>query len=313
MPNSFEYIMKLSNYIDPKLIVANMTVATKEDAFTALIEHAARLDAEFARQKTAIRTAVLEREQSISTAMGNDLALPHARIEGYDNVIVVVGILKNPLECELVTKESGVVRLVFLIVVGKTKNKLLLQLMAGITKMAENRALIDAICRETEPEKIAASIKGAKITFKATITAEDIMNTAIEPAKLNNTLEEVARRFVAEDIMGLPVVDDSGKFLGEITERELIQYGMPKYTSMMGDLSFMTVGEPFEEYFKHESRVTVRDLYRKNPITLDKNSSIMEISFIIVTKGNTRLYVVENGRYIGMIMRKDLIRKVLHI
>ncbi|GAK49267.1 nitrogen regulatory IIA protein [Candidatus Moduliflexus flocculans] len=305
--------MKLSNYIDPKLIVVNMTATTKEEAFTALIDHAAHLDAEFARQKPAIQTAIFEREQSISTAMGNGVAMPHARVEGYDNVIVVAGVLKHSIECELASKERGNVRLIFLIVVGKTKNKLMLQLMAGITKLTENRQLFDAICREASPEKIAALIKDAKITFKATITAEDIMNTAIEPARLNNTLEEIARRLVAEDIMGLPVVDDSGKFLGEITERELIQYGMPKYTTMMGDLSFMTVGEPFEEYFKHESRVTVQELYRKNPMTIDKNASIMEISFIIVNKGNTRLYVVENGRYLGMVMRKDLIRKVLHI
>ena len=310
---SSQSIMKLSNYIDPKLIVVNVNAATKEEAFTALIDHAARFDTEFARQKTAIQTAVFEREQSISTAMGHDLAVPHARIEGYDNVIVVAGILKQPLECELASKERGTVRLIFLIVVGKTKNTLMLQLMAGITKLAENRQVFESICRETSPEKIATLIKEAKITFKATITAEDIMNTAIEPAKLNNTLEEIARRLVAEDLMGLPVVDDSGKFLGEITERELIQYGMPKYTTMMDDLSFMTVGEPFEEYFKHESRVTVRELYRKTPITIDKNASIMEISFIIVNKGNTRLYVVENGRYLGMVMRKDLIRKVLHI
>lgn len=306
-------IMKLSNYIDPELIVVNLSAATKEEAFTALIEHAARHDEEFARNKAVIQAAVLEREQSISTAMGNDIALPHARIEGYDNIIVVTGVLKHPIECELASKERGIVRIIVLIVVGKTKNTLMLQLMAGITKLVENRPLFETISRETSPEKIAALIKDAKITFKATITAEDIMNTAIEPARLNNTLEEIARRLVAEDIMGLPVVDDAGKFLGEITERELIQYGMPKYTTMMDDLSFMTVGEPFEEYFKHENRVTVRELYRKNPITIDKRASIMEISFIIVNKGNTRLYVVEHGRYIGMVIRKDLIRKVLHI
>ncbi len=108
-------------------------------------------------------------------------------------------------------------------------------------------------------------------------------------------------------------MSDFGNFVGEITERELIEYGMPKYTSLMSDLSFMTVGEPFEEYFKNEERVTVEELYRKNPVIVDRKASIMEISFTMVTKGNTRLYVVEEGQYFGSIVRSDIIKKVLHI
>ena len=33
----------------------------------------------------------------------------------------------------------------------------------------------------------------------------------------------------------------------------------------------------------------------------------------MVTQGNTRLYVVENGKYYGTIFRSDIIKKVLHI
>ena len=81
----------------------------------------------------------------------------------------------------------------------------------------------------------------------------------------------------------------------------------------MADLGFMTVGEPFEEYFKNEKKVTVKELYRKNPVIVDRKASIMEISFLMVTKGNTRIYVVENGKYYGMILRSDIIKKILHV
>ena len=88
---------------------------------------------------------------------------------------------------------------------------------------------------------------------------------------------------------------------------------MPKYTSIMNDLSFMTVGEPFEEYFKNENKVTVKELYRSTAEIIDRKSSIMEISFKMVSNKNTRLYVVENGMYFGTIFRSDIIKKVLHI
>ena len=57
----------------------------------------------------------------------------------------------------------------------------------------------------------------------------------------------------------------------------------------------------------------IKELYRKNPKITDRKASIMEISFLMVTQGNTRLYVVENGKYYGTIFRSDIIKKVLHI
>lgn len=39
-------------------------------------------------------------------------------------------------------------------------------------------------------------------------------------------MEEIAKGLL-EQISGLPVVDKDGMFLGEITERELIDFGMP--------------------------------------------------------------------------------------
>ncbi len=253
------------------------------------------------------------REHSISTAMGNGLALPHARIEGYADVLIAIGVTQEQISCELATKEPGWARLFFLIVTGKTKNQKMLQLMAALTQLAGNQLLLDEIFRAREPEQILTLIKETKITLKGTITAEDIMNPDIQPVNLTHTLEEVARRLVVENVMGLPVVSQDGQFLGEITERELIEFGMPKYASVMNDLSFMTTGELFEAYFTHESTVTVKELYRQHPITVDKRASIMEICFIMMNKGNTRLYVVEQGKYLGMIVRSDIIKKVLHI
>lgn len=306
--------MKLSSYLDSRLIFVNIQAKTKNEAIQILIDKTAENDRLFAQHKTRIQEAILERERGISTAMGQGIALPHARVEGYQDVIVSVGVLREAVACELATREQGWVKLLFLIVVEKTKNQLMLQLMAAFTKLVANQQILDAIMQDShDPERIMTIIKNSKIGLKGALLAKDIMNTEILPATLDNTLEEIARRLVAENVVGLPVVNEQGEFLGEITERELIQYGLPKYTSVMKDLSFMTSGEPFEAYFKNESKVTVRELYRKKPVTIDKHASVMEISFIMVTQGNTRVYVVENRQYLGMIVRSDIIKKVLHI
>lgn len=49
---------------------------------------------------------------------------------------------------------------------------------------------------------------------------------------------------------------------------------MPEYLSLMGDLNFLTVGEPFEEYLVNESKVTIKNLYRiSNDIIIDRKIS----------------------------------------
>ncbi|MDR1834191.1 MAG: CBS domain-containing protein, partial [Fusobacteriaceae bacterium] len=127
--------------------------------------------------------------------------------------------------------------------------------------------------------------------------------------------EQTAKRLILEKISGLPVVGDDGVFLGEITEKELIAFGMPDYLSYIGNLNFMTVGEPFEEYIKNEKTATIESLYRRKAdvVTIDPKTPILEICSIIVKKGITRFYVLEKNRYRGMIKRSDIIKKVLHI
>jgi len=305
--------MKLSSYLDSSLIFTDIEAKTKEEAIEVMIGRMAISDEHIAEIKETAKEGLLKRENEITTAMGSGIAIPHARLVGLDDMVLGIGILKKSIKCKLVTNECDDLKILFLIIAGQTKNKLILKTMSAIVKLSRIDEMIEKIIKEKNSEKILSMIKKSKIEVSERITAKDIMNEDIKPVKLSDDLEEVAKRLTIENITGLPVVDEFGKFKGEITERELIQFGMPKYTSIMDNLSFMTVGEPFEEYFKNEHSEKVEELYRKKPLIIDKKASIMEVSFLMVTKGNTRLYVVEDGKYYGMIARSDIIKKVLHI
>lgn len=305
--------MKLASYLDEKLVFVNLKSKEKDEAILEMIKKAAKEDHDISERKDLIIEKVLEREHEISTVMGKGIAIPHARIQDFDDVIVLVGVLENEIKCENAAKLPDEVKLFFMIIAGQTKNKIMLKMMSSIMKLAAKKDILEGIKNAKDGGKLFNFIDASGIEVENRITAEDIMNSEIEPVSLDTTLEDVVKRFTIENLRGIPVVDKNGKFLGEITERELIEYGMPKYTSLMNDLSFMTVGEPFEAYFKNEHNVTVKELYRKDPPIIDKNASIMEVSFEMVTRGKTRIYVVENGKFLGIILRNYIIKKVLHI
>ena len=195
------------------------------------------------------------------------------------------------------------------------KSKKILKIMSGISKLAiKNRDVLDKIIAGKDPVGTIKILKDANIEIDHNITAEDLMTNVPGPASVTNTLEDIAKRIIMERVSGIPVVDKNNKFLGEITERELIAFGMPKYTTILNDLNFMTVGEPFENYLINEKTTTIQELYRQDGVvTVDKEASLMEVSYLFMNRGVTRIYVIENGEYLGIILRSDIIRKILHI
>lgn len=306
--------MKLSSYIDKKLVYVGIEAKNKYEVITKMVEMIAKADNISKNQKEQILTSILNREEEMSTVMGKGVAIPHAKVDNYDDIVLAIGILKDPIYCESALNIKEEIKVVFMIISGVAKTKIMLKLISTIMNLVSNSELLQFIKNESEKDNIVKKIKDSNIEVSENVIAEDVMEKNIEPILLTNTLHEVARKFILDNITGLPVVDENNQFIGEITERELIEYGMPKYASLMNDLAFLNIGEQtFELYFKNEHLITVKDLYRKNALTVDKNASIIEVCFLMITKGNTRVYVVENKKYIGMITRSDIIKKVLHI
>ncbi|MCF2611449.1 MULTISPECIES: PTS sugar transporter subunit IIA [Fusobacterium] len=309
--------MKLSNYFDKKLIFIDIEGNTQEEIIEKLVEKIASEDKVVADKKEEIKKAVIKREREISTAIGMGVAVPHARIANFNDFIVAVGILKEPFEIKVEgLDEKDHVKVVFLVISDILKNKNMLKIMGGISKIAMKKPeYLEKIKSGKSAKEVLKAIEEANIEFDHKIIADDVLSPNITPVYEDTTLEEVAKRLISEKIGGIPVVDKENNFLGEITEKELISYGMPKYLSLMRDLDFLTIGEPFEEYLLKEETATIKDIYRKKEDLhiLDRKTPIMEICFVMVNKGYTRLYVVDEGKFRGVIRRYDIIKKVLHI
>jgi PTS system nitrogen regulatory IIA component len=288
---------------------------SKEDIILQMIENTSKYDKKFQLHVDDIRKAVLDREAEVSTVMGNGIAIPHARIDGFDDILLSVGVLKEPIECEMADlRTKDMVKVFFMITAETLKSKVILKIMSSITKTALKKPeILEKIKNAKDAHEVYSLLEEICVNVENKITAEDVMDPSIRPASPDDTLDNIARRIITEEKPGFPVVDSNGKFLGEMTERELISYGMPDYTSVMDNLDFFTVGEPFEEYLKNEKTATIKDIYRKEAHIVDRKTPIMEICLLMVNKGYTRIYVVENGKYYGTILRSHIIKKVLHI
>ena len=307
--------MKLSSYLSEDKIVSNLKGETFEELITNLLKELAKTNKQVKVEQEIMKKAILKRESEASTYIGNGVAIPHARLEYFDDIIVSIAFPEKKVMMKNTMGEEESVDFIVLIVADVLKNKNILKIMSGISRLClKNKEVFKEILKYKSPEKTLEILNKMKIEIDHNITAEDLFTTSILPAKENNTLEDIAKRIIMDKVSGIPVVDNHNNFLGEITERELIAFGMPKHTTILNDLSFLTVGEPFENYLVNEKITTIKDLYRtEGIITIDKGASLMEISYIFMNKGVTRVYVLENNRYVGLIFRSDIIKKILHI
>lgn len=307
--------MKLSSYLSEKVIIPNIKGSNINELVENMLNQLVENNKVLKLEKEIMKKAVLKREEEASTYLGYGVAIPHARLEHYDDILVAIGFPEKPIKVKTLDNKEEDLKIVILVLADVLKSKKILKIMSGISKLAiKNRDVLDKIIAGKDPVQTIKILKAENIEIDHNITAEDLMTNTPGPASVTNTLEDIAKRIVMEKVSGIPVVDKNNKFLGEITERELIAFGMPKYTTILNDLNFMTVGEPFENYLINEKTTTIEELYRQDGVvTVDKEASLMEVSYLFMNRGVTRIYVIENGRYLGIILRSDIIRKILHI
>ena len=120
----------LATFFDPKNIFINVAGRNKKEIF----ETAVNLMAErhIIKEPERIREAIWQREKSLSTAIGDGIALPHARLARLKKPILCFFKLATPVDFN--SPDNVPVQLVFLELTDKNDEGMQLQLISQITR-----------------------------------------------------------------------------------------------------------------------------------------------------------------------------------
>jgi PTS system nitrogen regulatory IIA component len=101
---------KISKYIDPQLIAFLEGHSRDQvlEAMVDLLDKAGKL-----HDREAFHQAILDREQLVSTGIGLGLAIPHAKLPGYDTFFIAITRLDKAVDWKAI--DSAPVRLIFMI------------------------------------------------------------------------------------------------------------------------------------------------------------------------------------------------------
>ena len=93
--------MKFSNYLDSNLIFTDVKGTNMEEVIKDMMEKLAAKEKNLAARKDEITQSVIKREEEFSTAIGKNTAIPHARIENFNDFIVALGVVETPFEARV--------------------------------------------------------------------------------------------------------------------------------------------------------------------------------------------------------------------
>jgi len=121
--------MEIADYLDDRL-VAFLDVETRDAAIDILIDLLDEKDK--LPDKQAFRTAILHREQLVSTGIGMGVAVPHAKLAGLSEFFIAIGI-QNIKGIEWNALDKAPVRLIFLIGGPEGRQTEYLQILSLLT------------------------------------------------------------------------------------------------------------------------------------------------------------------------------------
>lgn len=126
--------MRIADYLDSRLIVF-LDAEERDAAVDSLIrvlDASGRLP-----ERESFRKALFEREKLVSTGIGMGVAVPHAKLRGFSNFSIAIGIQqKKGIDWNALDKAP--VRLVFMIAGPDNKQNEYLQILSLLTSAIRN-------------------------------------------------------------------------------------------------------------------------------------------------------------------------------
>ena len=140
---------------------------------------------------------------------------------------------------------------------------------------------------------------------------KDIMTSEIVTVREDDTVEKCANLLITHNLSGLPVLDESGKVKGIVTEGDLIRRASrvkgPAALEVLGGIFYLESPKKFMDDLKKTMGNSAKDIMTKDVITVDPDKLIEEAATLLVQNKIKRLPVIDKeGNLIGIVSRKDI-------
>jgi PTS system nitrogen regulatory IIA component len=146
----------ISNYLDERLVLF-LDVDSRNDALSQLVNHLDK--AGKLRDRASFHKAILEREKIVSTGIGIGVAIPHAKLAGYTDFFIAIGIQrKRGIEWDAL--DGSLVRLIFMIGGPENKQTEYLKILSHLTMAIKDEERRKKLLKASSSKEVIELFEG---------------------------------------------------------------------------------------------------------------------------------------------------------
>lgn len=299
--------MRLAAMLDPALVNPDLKAESKAGAISELMDLVVRKYPEIDRG--GVLASIAEREEIETTSFGRSFAFPHARTDLVKDMHVAIGISRKGIKAQ--TPDGRPLQVICLLLTPRNIAQLYLQTLSGLAQIARDEHNLAKLIAAPNPEELIRIIWETGLTIRKHLTVRDIMHREVITVSPEDTLKDVANKLYRYKVSGMPVVDDEGRPVGMISERHLIKAALPDFESLIQNISMSPDTEPFDDLLRREDEIKVKDIMTTRLYTTSEDTPIVEVAALMLFRNIRRIPVVQDGKLIGMILRRDIVSKVI--
>ncbi len=299
--------MKLHNLLSDEVIFLQREVSSKDEAIAILIQRVVEKYS-FETDSKILVDAVHQRELLGGTSFPTGLAVPHARLDNFDDIIITVLVPKVPF------MDGGIkVRMVALILTAQTKPTLYLNCLSALVKLSQKDDIFNSLITAKSSKDFLKVLENQDISVKKPVLVGDLMSPPTITGSPKTSLKEILDIFYEHKFSYMPIVDNFQNLLGEIRLMDVIELGIPDYARQLTNLKFATSLEPFEKLLENESTFIASQIMKHPTVLLTPQTSLMEAALELSRNHERQLAVVEGKKLVGILSYMDLLYKILRV
>jgi CBS domain-containing protein len=146
------------------------------------------------------------------------------------------------------------------------------------------------------------------------LKARDIMVREFAVVKPAMAVDELARVLSGEGVSGAVVLDGDGGLLGVVTEGDLIareqNLHLPTLVNLFGSLVYIESSGHLKEEVRRLAARRVEDIYTRDPVTVGPGITLADLASVMSERGVHFLPVMEGGKLLGVVSRREIIRAI---
>ncbi len=299
--------MKLSSMVQENLILLKESVSSKNEAIEKLLK---RLEKEYYSNLdfNSVKNKILERESLGSTTYENGLAIPHARIDEVDGVVIGILTPKEPF-----IDNGIVVNMVLMIVSSSSSSSIYLKILSSLVTLLDTTQKVEFFSSISKVDEFIEKIKKNDITLSSELKIKDILNKEFPKLLPETTVGQAIGTMSKTNIACLPICQEDGTYEGVVHFNDIISIGIPQYAQMLTSMKFVSSIDPMEQLFINEDKILVKDIMNKKEITVESDNYLLEVLLLMIKEKKLFIPVIEDKKCVGVIDYTCLINNYLRV